>query len=75
MKFYRLYSGDDGQSHFEKLDSSQSSDFFNATRQPQGCCLEMISRLILSIGIERRDVAGSLPSPVQSTSGLATAPA
>lgn len=32
MKFYRLYSGDDGKSHFEQLDSSQSSAFFNATR-------------------------------------------
>jgi hypothetical protein len=36
MKFYRLYSGDDGQSHFEKLDSSQSSDLFNATRPATG---------------------------------------
>ena len=32
MKFYRLYSGDDNQSHFEKLDSSRSSEFFNAAR-------------------------------------------
>lgn len=32
MKFYRLYSGDDGQSHFEELDSSHGSEFFNATR-------------------------------------------
>jgi hypothetical protein len=32
MKFYRLYAGDDGQSYFEQLDSSQSSEFFNATR-------------------------------------------
>jgi len=36
MKFYRLYSGDDGQSHLEKLDSSQSSDFFNATHPATG---------------------------------------
>ncbi len=36
MKFYRLYSGDDGQSHFERLDSSQSSDLFNATRPATG---------------------------------------
>jgi len=36
MKFYRLYSGDDGQSHFELLDSSQSSEFFNATRPANG---------------------------------------
>jgi hypothetical protein len=32
MKFYRLYSGDDDQSHFQELDSSRSSEFFNATR-------------------------------------------
>ena len=36
MKFYRLYSGDDGRSRFEQLDSSQSSDFFNATRPAKG---------------------------------------
>jgi hypothetical protein len=36
MKFYRLYSGDDGQSHFQELDSSRSSEFFNATRSAKG---------------------------------------
>jgi hypothetical protein len=34
MKFYRLYAG--GQSHFEQLDSSQSSEFFNTTRRANG---------------------------------------
>ena len=32
MQFYRLYAGDDGQSHFEPLDSSKTSEFFNTTR-------------------------------------------
>lgn len=32
MQFYRLYSGEDGQSHFEELDQSRTSAFFNATR-------------------------------------------
>ncbi|HEY2918467.1 MAG TPA: hypothetical protein VGK77_05655 [Candidatus Binatia bacterium] len=36
MKFYRLYSGADGQSHFEPLDSSRASEFFNATRPAMG---------------------------------------
>jgi hypothetical protein len=36
MKFYRLYSGADGQSHFEPLDSSRASELFNATRQATG---------------------------------------
>lgn len=36
MKFFRLYSGDDGQSHFEQLDFSQSSAIFNATRSATG---------------------------------------
>ena len=36
MKFYRLYSGNDGQSHFEQLDSGQSSEFFNTTRSATG---------------------------------------
>jgi hypothetical protein len=33
MKFFRLYAGADGQSHFEPLDSDAQSAFFN-TRQP-----------------------------------------
>lgn len=36
MKFYRLYSGTDGQSHFEPLDSSRASEFFNSTRTATG---------------------------------------
>ena len=36
MKFYRLYSGADGQSHFEPLDSSRASEFFNSTRTAKG---------------------------------------
>ena len=36
MKFYRLYTGDDAQSHFQELDSSRSSEFFNATRSAKG---------------------------------------
>jgi hypothetical protein len=36
MKFYRLYSGTDGKSHFEGLDSSRASQFFNATRPATG---------------------------------------
>jgi hypothetical protein len=36
MKFYRLYAGEDGQSHFQELDSSQTSEFFNSTRPAKG---------------------------------------
>lgn len=36
MQFYRLFSGSDGQSHFEPLDSSASSEFFNHTRDAKG---------------------------------------
>jgi hypothetical protein len=36
MKFCRLYSGADGQSHFETLDASRTSEFFNATRAARG---------------------------------------
>ena len=36
MQFYRLYAGDDGQSHFEPLDSSKTSEFFNHTRAANG---------------------------------------
>jgi hypothetical protein len=39
MQFYRLYSGDDGQSHFERLDSSKTSEFFNKTREAKGLLL------------------------------------
>jgi|SRR2546425_4583117 len=30
MKVYRLYTGDDGRSHFEPLDTSDASKLFNA---------------------------------------------
>ncbi|MGH7798947.1 MAG: hypothetical protein ACREQ2_29135 [Candidatus Binatia bacterium] len=36
MKFYRLYAGDDGRSHFEPLDAGQTSEFFNQTREAKG---------------------------------------
>ena len=36
MKFYRLYSGADGQSHFEALDSGKTSEYFNSTRAAKG---------------------------------------
>jgi hypothetical protein len=36
MKFYRLCSGNDGQSHFEELDSGRKSEFFNAARPATG---------------------------------------
>ena len=36
MKFYRLYAGDDGRSHFEALDASKASEFFNGTRPAMG---------------------------------------
>lgn len=29
MKFVRLYTGDDGQSHFEELDTSEGSELFS----------------------------------------------
>jgi hypothetical protein len=36
VKFFRLYSGADGQSHFEELDSSRASKFFNTTSLATG---------------------------------------
>lgn len=36
MKFYRLYSGDDGRSHFEPLDTSAASALFNVARAAKG---------------------------------------
>ncbi|HJX11464.1 MAG TPA: hypothetical protein VJ733_13335 [Candidatus Binatia bacterium] len=36
MKFYRLYTGDDGQSHFEPLDAGKASEFFNRTKPATG---------------------------------------
>ena len=36
MQFCRLYTGADGQSHFEPLDSSKTSEFFNATGDAKG---------------------------------------
>jgi hypothetical protein len=39
MKFCRLYSGSDGESHFEELDSTARSEFFNTTRTATGLLL------------------------------------
>lgn len=36
MKFCRLYSGSDDQSHFEELDSAAQAEFFNAARPATG---------------------------------------
>jgi hypothetical protein len=36
MIFYRLYAGDDGQSHFEELEKGQSSDVFFMTHPAKG---------------------------------------
>lgn len=36
MIFCRLYTGDDGQSHFEELDSSESSKHFLTTQAVKG---------------------------------------
>jgi len=36
MKFFRLYAGADGQSHFEPLASDKTSEFFNTTREAKG---------------------------------------
>jgi hypothetical protein len=36
MQFYRLYAGEDGQSHFEPLDAGRTSEFFNKTPDAKG---------------------------------------
>ena len=36
MKLYRLYTGDDGQSHFEQLDTSDASRLFNTVHSVKG---------------------------------------
>lgn len=33
MKFVRIYTGDDGQSHFEELDASEGSPLFSKTHR------------------------------------------
>ena len=39
MKFFRLYGGADGQSHFEPLASDAKSAFFNTTQPATGLLL------------------------------------
>ena len=36
MEFCRMYTGDDGKSHFEKLDQSQGAKFFLTTIAAKG---------------------------------------
>jgi hypothetical protein len=39
MKFYRLFTGPDGQSHFEPLDTGVQSELLNVTRPATGLLL------------------------------------
>ena len=36
MKFFRLFTGPDGRSHFEALDASKTSEYFNFTAPADG---------------------------------------
>ena len=36
MKFYRLYAGDNGQSHFTPIETSDASKFFDTTHSVKG---------------------------------------
>ena len=44
MKFYRLYTGDDKQSHFDKLDNSSASGLFNTVHLAKGLVFQIENR-------------------------------
>ena len=44
MKFYRLYTGDNKQSHFEKLDNSSASGLFNTVHLAKGLVFRIENR-------------------------------
>jgi len=44
MKFYRLYTGDDKQSHFQKLDDGVASKLFNTIHAAQGLVFRIEDR-------------------------------
>ena len=44
MKFYRLYTGDDKQSHFEELDDRIASKLFNTVHAVKGLVFRIEDR-------------------------------
>src|SRR5262250_163918 len=44
MKFYRLYTGDDNQSHFEKMDDHVASNLFNTVHAVKGLVFRIEDR-------------------------------
>ncbi len=48
MKFYRLYTGEDNQSHFEKLDDRAASELFNTMHPVKGLVFRIEERPQLS---------------------------
>jgi hypothetical protein len=44
MRFYRLYTGDDNQSHFEKLNDSSASKLFNTVHSVKGLVFRIENR-------------------------------
>ena len=48
MKLYRLFTGKDNQSHFEKLNDSKTSSFFNAVHPVKGLVFRIEDRSQLS---------------------------
>jgi len=44
MKFYRLYAGTDGQSHFERLDAGDDVQLFDKVHAVRGLMFRMESR-------------------------------
>jgi quercetin dioxygenase-like cupin family protein len=48
MKLYRLFTGKDNQSHFEKLDDSETSSLFNTVHPVKGLVFRIEDRPQLS---------------------------
>lgn len=48
MRLYRLYTGQDGKSHFEKLDDSDASKLFNTVHSVKGLVFRKEDRPNLS---------------------------
>ena len=44
MQFYRLYTGNDNQSHFEKLDDSHAAKLFNTVHAVKGLVFRIEDR-------------------------------
>ena len=74
MQFCRMYTGDDGKSHFEELDQSEGAKFFPSAPRAKALMFKNDqNRDDLQAGTTRRGANGASRCPAPARSASATA--